>query len=96
MKVNQSACALHHLGRKASSSSFSSGEDKQQQELKSMGASDVTWGGIPMILPSTLAMRYLHYERNIIPERCIEVGARYRTRRAMDENVRDFCFSAAF
>ena len=55
---------------------------------RKMGASDVTWGGIPMILPSTLAMRYLHYERDIIPERCIEAGARYRTRKAMDENVR--------
>lgn len=43
-----------------------------------------------MILPSPLAMRYLHYERNIIPERCIEVGARYRARKSLDENVRGY------
>lgn len=55
-----------------------------------MGASEVSWGGIPMILPSNLAMRYLHYERNIIPERCIEPGARYRSRRCMDENLRGY------
>ncbi|TRY73169.1 hypothetical protein TCAL_11055 [Tigriopus californicus] len=55
-----------------------------------MGASELTWGGIPLILPSTLAMRYLKYERDIIPERCIEPGARYRVRKCMDENVRGY------
>eukprot|EP00095_Tigriopus_kingsejongensis_P004103 maker-scaffold1012_size70876-snap-gene-0.11 protein:Tk04103 transcript:maker-scaffold1012_size70876-snap-gene-0.11-mRNA-1 annotation:"exported protein" len=55
-----------------------------------MGASDISWGGIPLMLPSTLAMRYLHYEHDIIPERTIEPGARYRTRKCMDENVRGY------
>ena len=38
--------------------------------------------------PSTLAMRYLYYEQDIIPERRIETGQRYRARKNLLEHVR--------
>ena len=50
-------------------------------------ASEMMFGGIPFMTPSTLAMRYLYYEHNIIPERCIEDGQRYRARRNLVEHV---------
>ena len=37
--------------------------------------------------PSNLATRYQLYEKNIIPERCIETGQRYRARRNLVEHV---------
>lgn len=44
------------------------------------------WGGIPLMTPSTLAMRYLYYEK-VIPERCVEPGQRYRVRKNLAEHV---------
>jgi len=41
-------------------------------------ASEMGWGGVPLMRPSNLATRYQLYEKNIIPERCIETGQRYR------------------
>ena len=45
------------------------------------------WGGVPLMRPSNLATRYQLYERDIIPERCIETGQRYRARRNLVEHV---------
>jgi len=53
-------------------------------------ASEMGWGGVPLMRPSNLATRYQLYERDIIPERCIETGQRYRARRNLVEHVRGF------
>ena len=50
-------------------------------------ASEMGWGGVPLMRPSNLATRYQLYERDIIPERCIETGQRYRARRNLVEHV---------
>ncbi len=42
------------------------------------------------MLPSTLCMHYLHTSTKVIPERQIRIGARYRTRRDLDEHVRGY------
>ena len=50
-------------------------------------ASEMGWGGIPLMRPSSLATRYQLYERDIIPERRIEPGQRYRARKNLVEHV---------
>jgi hypothetical protein len=51
---------------------------------------DIGWGGVPVIRPSTLASRYLYYEDGLIPERCIETGARFRARKGIENTVRGY------
>ena len=50
-------------------------------------ASEMGWGGMPLMRPSSLATRYQLYERDIIPERRIEPGQRYRARKNLAEHV---------
>ena len=50
-------------------------------------ASEMGWGGMPLMRPSGLATRYQLYERDIIPERRIEPGQRYRARKNLAEHV---------
>ena len=50
-------------------------------------ASEMGWGGIPLMRPSSLATRYQLYEKDIIPERRIEPGQRYRARKNLVEHV---------
>lgn len=52
-------------------------------------ASEIGWGGIPLMTPSTLCTRYLYHEK-VIPERCIETGQRYRARKNLVEHVRGY------
>merc|ERR1712126_13279 len=46
-------------------------------------------GGLPFIYPSSLAMKYLHHTK-VIPEEDIPVGAHYRARTDMLDNVRGY------
>jgi len=50
---------------------------------------DIGWGGLPFIYPSNLAMKYLHHTK-VIPEDEIPVGAHYRARTDMLDNVRGY------
>lgn len=50
---------------------------------------DIGWGGLPFIYPSNLCMKYLHHTKTI-PEDEIPVGAHYRARTDMMENVRGY------
>jgi len=50
---------------------------------------DIGWGGLPFIYPSSLAMKYLHHTK-VIPEEDIPVGAHYRARTDMLDNVRGY------
>lgn len=51
-------------------------------------ASDRMWGGLPYIVPSRTAMKYL-YHAKVINEDDVPVGAHYRAREDMINNVRD-------
>ena len=54
-------------------------------------ASDQMWGGLPFIVPSGTAMKYL-YHAKVINEEDVPVGAHYRAREDMLNNVRfPFC-----
>ena len=50
-------------------------------------ASDRMWGGLPFIVPSRTAMKYL-YHAKVINEDDVPVGAHYRAREDMLNNVR--------
>jgi len=50
---------------------------------------DRGWGGLPFIYPSTTAMKYLHHVK-VIPEDEVPVGAHYRARNDMMDNVRGY------
>lgn len=50
---------------------------------------DIGWGGLPFIYPSNTAMKYLHHVK-VIPEDEIPVGAHYRARTDMLDNVRGY------
>lgn len=50
-------------------------------------ASDRMWGGLPFIVPSKTAMKYLHHAK-VISEEDVPVGAHYRAREDMINNVR--------
>ena len=50
-------------------------------------ASDRMWGGLPFIVPSRTAMKYL-YHAKVIAEDEVPVGAHYRAREDMINNVR--------
>ena len=50
-------------------------------------ASDRMWGGLPFMVPSKTAMKYLHHAK-VIPEEDVPVGAHYRAREDMLNNVR--------
>ena len=50
-------------------------------------ASDRMWGGLPFMVPSKTAMKYLHHAK-VIPEEDVPVGAHYRAREDMLQNVR--------
>merc|ERR1712026_49050 len=52
-------------------------------------ASDRMWGGLPFIVPSGTAMKYLHHAK-VIPEEDVPVGAHYRAREDMLNNVRGY------
>ena len=47
---------------------------------------DRMWGGLPFIVPSNTAMKYLHHTK-VIPEDEIPAGAHYRARKDMLDNV---------
>ena len=51
-------------------------------------ASDRMWGGLPFIVPSRTAMKYL-YHAKVINEDDVPVGAHYRAREDMLNNVRN-------
>ena len=51
-------------------------------------ASDRMWGGLPFIVPSNTAMKYMFHEK-VINEEDVPVGAHYRAREDMLNNVRD-------
>ena len=51
-------------------------------------ASDRMWGGLPFIVPSGTAMKYL-YHAKVINEEDVPVGAHYRAREDMLNNVSD-------
>ena len=50
-------------------------------------ASDTMWGGLPFIAPSGTAMKYL-YHAKVINEDEVPIGAHYRAREDMLNNVR--------
>ena len=50
-------------------------------------ASDRIWGGLPFITPSRTAMKYL-YHTKVMAEDEVPVGAHYRAREDMLNNVR--------
>ena len=50
-------------------------------------ASDRMWGGLPYIVPSKTAMKYL-YHAKVIEEEEVPVGSHYRAREDMLQNVR--------
>merc|ERR1711983_8996 len=52
-------------------------------------ASDRMWGGLPFMVPSKTAMKYLHHAK-VIPEEDVPVGAHYRAREDMLQNVRGY------
>merc|ERR1712150_237625 len=52
-------------------------------------ASDRIWGGLPFITPSRTAMKYL-YHTKVIGEDEVPVGAHYRAREDMLNNVRGY------
>ena len=45
-------------------------------------ASDRMWGGLPFIVPSNTAMKYMFHEK-VINEEDVPVGAHYRAREDM-------------
>jgi hypothetical protein len=52
-------------------------------------ASDRIWGGLPFITPSRTAMKYL-YHTKVMSEDEVPVGAHYRAREDMMNNVRGY------
>ena len=52
-----------------------------------MGASDIGFGGLPLLQPSQTCTRYLRNSTVVIPEKAIRIGARYRTRKNLAEHV---------
>jgi len=52
-------------------------------------ASDRMWGGLPYIVPSKTAMKYL-YHAKVIEEEEVPVGSHYRAREDMLQNVRGY------
>ena len=49
-------------------------------------ASDRMWGGLPFIVPSNTAMKYLHHTK-VMSEEDVPIGAHYRAREDMMNNV---------
>jgi len=52
-----------------------------------MGASEISWGGLPFMLPSPTCFKYSQSAMQVVPERMIRIGARYRARKNMVEHV---------
>ena len=52
-----------------------------------MGASDIGFGGLPLLQPSQTCTRYLRNSTVVVPEKAIRIGARYRTRKNLAEHV---------
>jgi hypothetical protein len=48
------------------------------------------WGGLPFIVPSNTAMKYL-YHAKVMPEEDVPIGAHYRAREDMMNNVSFKC-----
>merc|ERR1712109_325435 len=59
-----------------------------EKHIRNM-ASDRMWGGLPFIVPSRTAMKYL-YHAKVINEDDVPVGAHYRAREDMLNNVRGY------
>ena len=59
----------------------------KKNQKKYIMASDQMWGGLPFIVPSGTAMKYL-YHAKVINEEDVPVGAHYRAREDMLNNVR--------
>ena len=49
-------------------------------------ASDRMWGGLPFIVPSNTAMKYMFHEK-VINEEDVPVGAHYRAREDMLKTI---------
>ena len=49
------------------------------------------WGGLPFIVPSNTAMKYLHHAK-VMREEDVPIGAHYRAREDMMNNVSWTCF----
>merc|ERR1712087_74700 len=62
-------------------------QEKQEKYFKM--ASDRMWGGLPFIVPSNTAMKYMFHEK-VINEEDVPVGAHYRAREDMLNNVRGY------
>merc|ERR1712241_832319 len=60
----------------------------KKKHIRNM-ASDRMWGGLPFIVPSRTAMKYL-YHAKVINEDDVPVGAHYRAREDMLNNVRGY------
>merc|ERR1712010_18256 len=58
-------------------------------QVKNKMASDRMWGGLPFIVPSNTAMKYMFHEK-VINEEDVPVGAHYRAREDMLNNVRGY------
>merc|ERR1712168_1333851 len=63
--------------------------DPHLQQFQSKMASDIMWGGLPFMVPSGTAMKYLHHAK-VIPEEEVPSGAHYRARKDMLDNVRGY------
>merc|ERR1712223_391856 len=61
----------------------------RKKNRKKKMASDRIWGGLPFITPSRTAMKYL-YHTKVIGEDEVPVGAHYRAREDMLNNVRGY------
>ena len=69
---------------------YTTSERKKNIEVVDM-ASDRIWGGLPFITPSRTAMKYL-YHTKVMSEDEVPVGAHYRAREDMMNNVRNHFF----
>ncbi len=49
--------------------------------------SDRTWGGLPLLQPSSLCTKYSHKSTEVVDEESIRIGARYRARKDLVEHV---------
>merc|ERR1712203_206206 len=62
---------------------------KLEEAIKRIRMTDIGWGGLPFMYPSNEAMKYLHHTK-VIAEEDIPVGAHYRARHDMLDNVRGY------
>ncbi len=52
-----------------------------------------SWGGMPFMTPSPTCYKYSHESTVVVPERSIRIGARYRARKNLVENVSPLALS---